>query len=298
MAEPWEPSGPSTRSIPVADGVELRVVEWVPEEPRAAAVPFVLVHGLASNARLWDGVGRRLAAAGHRAVAVDLRGHGRSSKPEHGYDTPTVADDVATLLDELGFERPVVAGQSWGGNVVVELAYRHKGRTAGIAPVDGGFIDLQRRFPDWADCERTMAPPRLVGTPLARIEEYFRKANHDWPEEGITGALANFEVREDATIAPWLTFDRHIRVLRGLWEHAPQTRFAHLTEPVLWLPADSGDVAWTSGKREALEEAERLLARSRTHWFSPAHHDLHAQQPARVVELLLGAVEDGFFATD
>ena len=92
-------------------------------------------------------------------------------------------------------------------------------------------------------------------------------------------------------------FDRHIRVLRGLWEHNPLSRFPDLTEPVLWLPADSGDVAWTSGKRQALEAAERLLARSRTHWFSPAHHDVHAQQPDRVTELLLGAVGDGFFAT-
>jgi len=46
--------------------------------------PFVLVHGLASNARLWDGVARRLAGAGHSSAAVDLRGHGRSDKPDTG----------------------------------------------------------------------------------------------------------------------------------------------------------------------------------------------------------------------
>ena len=43
--------------------------------PRRA---YLLVHGLASNARLWDGVARRLAGAGHAVAAVDLRGHGRS----------------------------------------------------------------------------------------------------------------------------------------------------------------------------------------------------------------------------
>ena len=52
--------------------------------------PFLLVHGLSSNARLWDGVGRRLAAAGHQVVAVDQRGHGRSEQVADGY-TPRSA---------------------------------------------------------------------------------------------------------------------------------------------------------------------------------------------------------------
>ncbi|HZZ48199.1 MAG TPA: alpha/beta fold hydrolase, partial [Pseudonocardia sp.] len=46
--------------------------------PGGAARPVLLVHGMSSNARLWDGVAERLAAAGHPVVAVDLRGHGTS----------------------------------------------------------------------------------------------------------------------------------------------------------------------------------------------------------------------------
>ena len=62
--------------------------------PPATVAPFLLVHGLSSNARVWDGVARRLAAAGHEVVAVDLRGHGRSEAPADGYDTDTCADDL------------------------------------------------------------------------------------------------------------------------------------------------------------------------------------------------------------
>ena len=47
--------------------------------PGGAAHPVLLVHGLSSNARLWDGVSEHLAAAGHPVVAVDLRGHGASA---------------------------------------------------------------------------------------------------------------------------------------------------------------------------------------------------------------------------
>ncbi len=83
------------RTVTVADGIDLAVDEWRPSaaawaataeaqpatDVAADAPPFVLVHGLASNARLWDGVATALVAAGHPVFAVDLRGHGRSSKP-------------------------------------------------------------------------------------------------------------------------------------------------------------------------------------------------------------------------
>ena len=84
----------------------------------------MLVHGLASNARTWDGVAAELARQGRASIAVDLRGHGYSDKPDDGYSVPDVADDVLDLIARLGLERPVVAGQSWGGNVVIEAAAR------------------------------------------------------------------------------------------------------------------------------------------------------------------------------
>jgi pimeloyl-ACP methyl ester carboxylesterase len=257
---------------------------------------FVLVHGLASNARMWDGVALDLAARGYRAIAIDQRGHGRSDKPDDGYDMPGVAHDLRTLLDELDLERPVVAGQSWGANVVVELAAAYPGRTRGIVPVDGGFIDLKSRFPDWDACRERMAPPRFAGTATATFEGWIRSAHTDWPESGIQGALANVEVRADGTIAPWLTFERHIEVLHGLWEHHPAERYPSIMDPVLWIPADSGDVAWTTDKRAGIQRAYESLANSRVEWFSPAHHDVHAQHPDRVAAVMVEAVESGWMA--
>jgi pimeloyl-ACP methyl ester carboxylesterase len=284
------------RLVPLSSGVELAVREFAPAAAALAEPAFLLLHGLASNSLMWTGVARRLAAAGHRAVAVDLRGHGRSSKPDTGYDMATVADDVALLIDALGLDRPIVAGQSWGGNVVIELAARHGDAVRGVVPVDGGMIELGSRFADWDACREQMAPPKLIGTPLTRIEGAIRGANKDWPEEGIQGTLGCFEVRADGTIAPWLTFDRHIMVLHGLWEHVPRLRFPLIGRPVLWVPADSGKVSWTADKRAGIDEAIGLLAKSRAHWFPDAHHDVHAQKPDDVTQALLAAVNDGFFA--
>ena len=121
----------------VRGDIDLHCVVWGPESNRERT-PFLLVHGLASNARLWDGVARHLTELGHTVVAVDQRGHGSSSKPDTGFDMATVADDLALLIGSLGFNRPVVAGQSWGANVVIELAHRSPESVRGVVAVDGG----------------------------------------------------------------------------------------------------------------------------------------------------------------
>ena len=273
--------------VALDSGVELHV--RVHESTSPKRVPWLLVHGLASNAQTWDGVASRLAAAGHPVVAVDQRGHGTSAKPDGGYDMATVADDLALLIDELGWDRPAVAGQSWGGNVVVELASRHRSLASMIACVDGGYIRLRDRFPEWDDAVAVLSPPPLVGVPLAQIEEWLATSAADWPEEGRAGTLANFEVRPDGTIAPHLTLDRHLEVLRGLWEHDPESRMHDIEVPVLFVVADNGDGEWTRSKEAAVEAAAAAAKSAVVRWFRPAHHDVHAQRPDDVARLLHAA---------
>jgi pimeloyl-ACP methyl ester carboxylesterase len=286
--------------IQVAEGVELAVDVWTPEALATTAVPtppaFLLVHGLASNARMWDGVAEDLVAHGHPVATVDLRGHGRSSKPDGPFDVPTVADDVAVLIDALRLDRPVVAGQSWGGNVVLELAARHPSATRGIVCVDGGWLEPSRAFPDWETCREILSPPPLKGHPFVELEAYVRSARSDWPETAIRGALANFEVREDGTIAPWLTFDRHIAVLRGLWDHHPSERYDGLAVPVLLLPVEGepGDADATRRKHDDIDAAARAIPNVRVCWFT-GDHDIHAQRPDEVAAVMHAATGDGFF---
>src|SRR5205823_10946826 len=62
--------------------------------------PLVLLHGLASTARIWDLVAPLLAAR-YRVVALNQRGHGESDKPDDGYDFATITGDLAAFLDAL-----------------------------------------------------------------------------------------------------------------------------------------------------------------------------------------------------
>jgi len=289
--------GPPTRArrVPAA-GVWLHCLEWGdgqgPRNP--SLVPFLLVHGLASNCRTWERVGDLLAARGHPVAAVDQRGHGRSEVPDTGYDFATLCDDLEAVLDALGYERAVVVGQSTGGNIAVDLARRAGHRLAGVAGVDGGTIALQKRWPRWDDCAAALAPPLLSGTPVAEMRLVLGRAHPDWDDWGIEATLANLAVGDDGTVAPRLSLEHHMLILRALWEHCPATVFPELTVPVLLLVADSDD-AWSSDKRAGADRAVELLPRGRVHWLSPADHDVHVQQPEKVASLLLEAVADGFF---
>ena len=101
-------------------------------------------------------------------------------------------------------------------------------------------------------------------------------------------------MRGDGTIAPWLTYERHLRILRSMWEQRVDELFGRVDVPVLLLPCDDGS-GWTDRKREEVGRAEAGLRRSRTVWFR-ADHDVHAQKPDEVAAVLLAAVADGFFA--
>lgn len=267
----------------VDDGVVLSAIPWSLSGP---ATPVLLVHGLASNARLWDGVGADLAGRGHPVVAVDLRGHGQSSKPDGGYDFGTVTRDLQRLTTQLGWTAPIVAGQSWGGNVVLDLAAHHPRWVGGIALVDGGTIELSARFADWPTCEAALAPPALAGTPAAQMRSWLESNHADWPVTGIDATMANMEVLGDGTVRPWLTRDHHMQILRHLWEHHPRSLYGSVAVPALLLMAsDPSNQRWMAGKRDEVAGAMSALADTTVHWIE-GDHDLHAQHPEVVADLI------------
>ena len=289
---------PTSELIATGTGVSLRVVKWGDPETHSGK-PIVLVHGLASNAMLWEGAAQAFVALGHPVAAVDLRGHGQSEKPDDGYDMQTVTFDLAKLLEVLavgGFVRPVVCGQSWGGNVVIELAHQYPQLVRGVVAVDGGFLELQNHFPEWEACSIALRPPNLLGTSVKNMREYMQRAHPDWPQTGIDGAMANMEHLPDGTVRPWLTLDRHLKVLRGLWEHKPTHLYDDIKVPVLFVPAEGPGGVFAETKRHAVEQALSMVPVVRVEWFSPADHDLHAQHPERFAQVVHKATKDGFFA--
>ncbi len=107
-----------------SDGVDIHFLD------EGEGQPVLLIHGFASNAIVnWVDTGwvRHLNRSGYRAIAMDNRGHGLSTKlyTPQDYGTPRMAEDARRLLDHLGIGRADVMGYSMGARVTAFLAIQH-----------------------------------------------------------------------------------------------------------------------------------------------------------------------------
>jgi pimeloyl-ACP methyl ester carboxylesterase len=99
-------------------------------------LPVVFVHSTAGTSQHWAAQLAHLRKT-RRAVALDLRGHGRSEPPANGdYAVVAMADDVAAVVDSLGMDRFALVGHSLGGGVAVAYAGNHPDRVDRLLLVD------------------------------------------------------------------------------------------------------------------------------------------------------------------
>jgi pimeloyl-ACP methyl ester carboxylesterase len=269
-------------SVSVAD-----VVLHVRHRPGAAAPPFLLVHGLSSNARLWDEVAERLADDGHPVYAVDLRSHGESEATAEGYDTATAAADVAAVAAELGLSSAIVAGQSWGGNVVVRMAAEHPSLVAGLALVDGGWINLSADFASWEECAAALRPPELSGATAEGMRGWLRHGHPDWSAAAVEATVANLRIEPDGTLTRRLSIPHHMSIVRSMWDDPPTHWYPAIAVPVLLLPAIPRDRQRARRARDRVGAAQAALPRATIREYVDADHDLHAQHPERLARDLL-----------
>jgi pimeloyl-ACP methyl ester carboxylesterase len=113
------------------DGVRLHYTDTGSGDP-----PLLFVHGWCCDSTNWK---PQVSAfrRNHRVVTVDLRGHGRSDKPEQDYTMGAFAEDLEWLIGKLGLRKPVVIGHSMGGLITLLLARRKKRALRAIVIVDG-----------------------------------------------------------------------------------------------------------------------------------------------------------------
>jgi pimeloyl-ACP methyl ester carboxylesterase len=252
--------------------------------------PVLLVHGLSSNARLWDGVAARLAEAGHPVVAVDLRGHGASADvPDTDSEdldaaptdpTSAASRDLAGVCADLGWAAPVVAGHAWGANTALQLAADRPDLVHGLALVDGGWLHLGDQFPDLDAAWSVLAPPRFDGVAARAVRASLRAGHPDWSREAVEGALGNLRERVDGSVTPRLERERHRAIIGSMLRHRPRTLYPLVRCPVLLLAATRSPTP--ARKREQLAEAVTALAHAELVEFHGGDHDLHAHRPEQV----------------
>lgn len=124
------------RKIALSSGLKLAYAE----RGSPGGVPLLLLHGYTDSCRSYDRLMDCLPKV-DRAVALSLRGHGDSDKPDSGYDLATLAADCAEAMDRLGIGAAIVVGHSMGSQVALRLALDHPGRVRGLVLL-GGFATL------------------------------------------------------------------------------------------------------------------------------------------------------------
>lgn len=182
--------GPWTHRDVAANGARFHVAEI------GTGPMVVFLHGFPTFWWTWREHLAAVAAAGFRAVAMDLRGYGGSDHTPHGYDPTTLAHDVAGVIRSLGAESATVVGHGWGGlaawsmpvltpevvDAIVPVSTPHPRRLRRAVFKDGvqrrqSLYAINYQWPFWA--ERS-----LMADDCARIGEILQdwSASASWPD--------------------------------------------------------------------------------------------------------------------
>ncbi len=202
-----------------------------PRHPGApGSLPVVLVHSLAGNSSQWAAQLQHLRSH-RRAVALDVRGHGRSESPRDGdYTITAMAGDVAAVVDALKLDRFVLVGHSMGGAVALTYAGQHPDRVAGLVLVDPIGDGKQ-------------IPPAEGESFLAGFESNYDSTSHAY-WTSIAGPDSSIQQRllHDLTSTPQKTV---VQVLRHVMTFDPDPALGRYTGPKLSIVTPHNDMPFS-----------------------------------------------------
>ncbi len=126
--QPWKvlPPMPDLPPATVSGPVHVNDIDmWRAEFGPPGGKPVIMVHGGLANANYFGKVIPLLAAEGFHVVALDSRGHGRSTRSAQPYSYELMASDVTAMMDALRIPKADLVGWSDGGIVGIVMAIRH-----------------------------------------------------------------------------------------------------------------------------------------------------------------------------
>ncbi|NIV38671.1 MAG: alpha/beta fold hydrolase [Anaerolineae bacterium] len=270
-------------------GVPLQTLDW-----GGAGRPLVLLAGLGDTAHLYRGLAPRLASR-FRVVGLTRRGHGRSGKPESGYNLDTLVQDIRRFLDALDIERSILVGHSFAGLEMPLFAIQYPQRVEAIVYLDALFPRLDPE-PDLSGDPTWSAIP--TGGPTAEdlasreaYLAYYKRARPAWARiwcEAIEADLMDkVTVEENGQIAFHHDDELMNQIYREVWP-ARNPDYGRVEAPMLAIVPDGH---YHQGVPLDATEEFRLAAdryweavllpwiRQRTAVFH------HAAPSARIVEL-------------
>lgn len=171
---PSAKSAPSRHGYVLANGVNYYY------ELHGRGAPLLLLHGGMGSTELFEPDIAALAKT-HEVIAVDLHGHGRTALGDRPIRLTDMADDMATIIDKLGYRQVDAMGYSLGGGVAFRLAVQHPSVVRRLVLVSAGFA-TEGFYPEMLVAQAQVGPAVLEmmkQTPM--YQSYVKLAPH--PEE-------------------------------------------------------------------------------------------------------------------
>lgn len=158
------------RRIATSDGTGIAVTIHDGDGPQ-----ILLVHGIGSSSGDFANVIPALSEF-CQPIALDLRGHGGSSRPEHGYHYDDYVSDLDQVLESVGLDQPIVLGHSLGGIITLLWASAHPDMARAIiiedSPLRSGE-SFASFFDGWL---------RLNALPEAQVRAWYASENPTWSD--------------------------------------------------------------------------------------------------------------------
>ena len=238
--------------------------------PAGGTETVVFLHGMGTDslASFYLTLAPPVAAAGIDVISYDLRGHGKTERPERGYTLGDFVADLDDLLRQLGVDRPVhLVGNSFGGTLAYSYAVACPSRVRSIV-----CIESEPATEVWAE---KMSAILAHTVRFLQVEESF-----DWIEANFSAhhrrlarmaaeRITSTKMAEEVPLGPLLT-----------WEQV-----AAIGCPVLSILGSHGYQA------DDLEALTSLLPHGELHVFEGQGHSVLVEQHREVRELVLKWVE-------
>lgn len=237
--------------------------------------PMLFVHGFSCDSHDWMWQLPHFARS-HRVIAVDLRGHGRSSAPPEGYSSRGFAGDIAALLVQLDTGPVIAVGHSMGCNVVTALAIEHVASVAAAVCVDPSYL-----ISDEAYAAVQAARGVMEADPVATAQGFLAGCY----APASPPHLKSWHLRRAAGVPAHVLYNAMYG--RGALSHrtVSEPYLRRRTVPVLTIYANEDKVA--------AEAALFADPRSRVFAWPGSGHWLHQERPAEfnaVVDAWLGEI--------
>ncbi|AMN68069.1 haloalkane dehalogenase [Psychrobacter sp. P11G5] len=271
------------------EGGELRV-HYLDEGPRDA-YPVLLLHGEPSWCYLYRKIIPILTAAGHRVIAPDLPGFGRSDKPASrtDYTYQRHVDWLQSALDQLDLKDITLFCQDWGGLIGLRLVAAHPDRFARVAAgntmLPTGDHDLGESFRKWQKFSQETPEFNVGGAiksgtvtelPQAVIDAY----NTPFPDESYKEGARQFPL-----LVPITPDDPASENNRTAW-----IELSKWTKPFITLFSDSDPI--TAGGDRVMQKLIPGTKGQNHTTIANAGHFLQEDQGEKVAELLVKFIND------